>query len=204
MRCKLCLLFCVGLLVPQVSFSYNSWLNFESCHKVRDASNYFCDGAITSIKATFEYGMRYVEKEAIKTELPVKKYNRASYGYRSYPTETNRGFYTGKKCNTNIDHVVSLKDAHLSGASHWSKSKRARFANDRSNHVSTCTRVNSSKGSSTPRDFFRKSSDGKGMEYAIKTKCAYLGIYYQVKQKYDLTFKNNDPRLFSECGLEIE
>jgi hypothetical protein len=133
----------------------------------------------------------------------LMSYDRNLYGYDSYPTYTSRGFYTGRNCKTNIDHVVSLKDAHQSGAGSWTSTKRITFANDRLNHVATCTRVNSSKGSSTPSDFLRKSNDGRGMEYEIKTKCAYLGIYFQIKRKYQLSFGNNDAILFRSCGLEI-
>ena len=134
---------------------------------------------------------------------PLIPYDRDLYGYGSYPTFLIRGFYTGQTCKTNVDHVVSLKDAHQSGAGRWNSVERITFANDRLNHVATCTRVNSSKGSSTPSDFLRKSNDGRGMEYEIKTKCAYLGIYFQIKRKYQLSFGNNDAILFRSCGLEI-
>jgi hypothetical protein len=46
--------------------------------------------------------------------------------------------------------VVSLKDAYESGAASWSDSKKQTFANDRANHVPSCGRVNSSKGSAAP------------------------------------------------------
>ena len=130
-------------------------------------------------------------------------YDRSLYGYDSYRTYTSHGFYTGRNCKTNIDHVVSLKDAHQNGAGRWNSRKRIAFANDRLNHVPTCLRVNSSKGSSTPADFFRRSNDGRGMEYEIKTKCAFLGIYFQVKKKYQLSFENNDVIFFRSCGLDI-
>ena len=108
------------------------------------------------------------------------------------------------RCNTNIDHVVSLKDAHVSGAGFWNNSLKVQFANDKDNHVPSCLKVNSSKGASTPLDFLRKSSDGKGMEYEIKSFCSYLEIYYKVKSKYKLSFDNNNPELFSRCGLKIK
>ena len=135
---------------------------------------------------------------------PLTPYDRDLYGYGSYPISTLRGFYTGRLCKTNIDHVVSLKDAYQSGAGRWNVTERITFANDPLNHVPTCRRVNSSKGSSTPSNFFRKSNDGRGMEYEIKTKCAYLGIYFQIKRKYQLSFGNNDAILFESCGLEIQ
>ena len=95
--------------------------------------------------------------------------------------DTDIGFYTKKKCNTNIDHVVSLKDAYDSGARFWKKSLKKKFANDKNNHVASCSRVNSSKGSSTPKDFLRN----------------------KIKLKYNLSFKNNDSLLFFKCDLLI-
>jgi hypothetical protein len=104
----------------------------------------------------------------------------------------------------NIDHVVSLKDAHDSGAGFWINSLKKQFANDKTNHVPSCSKVNSSKGASTPLDFLRKSSDGKGMEYEIKFFCSYLKIYHKVKIKYKLSFNNNNTELFSKCRLNIK
>ena len=78
-------------------------------------------------------------------------YDRKDFNYRSYKPNTVIGFYTGKACDfINIDHVVSLKDAYESGAASWSDSKKQTFANDRANHVPSCGRVNSSKGSAAP------------------------------------------------------
>jgi len=94
---------------------------------------------------------------------------------------------------------VSLKDAYESGASSWSASKKKIFANDRSNHVPSCSRVNTSKGSGRPSDFLRKSRDGKGFEYEIVRFCEYVKKYYAVKVKYELSFASNDENLFCEC-----
>ena len=61
-------------------------------------------------------------------------YDRKDFNHRSYKPGTDIGFYTGKTCDfTNIDHVVSLKDAYESGASSWGASKRKAFANNRPN-----------------------------------------------------------------------
>ena len=99
-------------------------------------------------------------------------YDRKDFSYRSYKPNTSLGFYTGKTCDfINIDHVVSLKDAYESGASSWSDSKKKAFANDRANHVPSCGRVNSSKGSATPKDFLRRSRDGRGLDYQIVSWC---------------------------------
>jgi hypothetical protein len=129
-------------------------------------------------------------------------YDRKEFYYRSYKPNTSIGFYTGKTCDfINIDHIVSLKDAYESGASSWSDSRKKTFANDRANHVPSCGRVNSSKGSEGPSDFLRRSRDGRGLEYEIVRFCEYVQKYYTVKIKYGLSFRNNEPRPFKSCGI---
>ena len=132
-------------------------------------------------------------------------YDRKDFNYRSYKPNTSTGFYTGKTCDfINIDHVVSLKDAYDSGASSWGASMKESFANDSSNHVPSCGRVNSSKGSAGPKNFLRRSNDGRGLDYKIVEFCDYVKKYYKVKEKYKLSFKNNDDMVFSTCGLSIQ
>ena len=129
-------------------------------------------------------------------------YDRKEFNYRSYKPNTSIGFYTNKACDfINIDHIVSLKDAYESGAASWSASGKKAFANDRSNHVPSCGRVNSSKGSEGPSDFLRRSSDGRGLEYEIVRFCEYVQKYHAIKVKYTLSFKGNKKRLFEGCGI---
>ena len=131
-------------------------------------------------------------------------YNRSSFRFNSYSTDVNIGFYTGKYCKTNIDHVVSLKDAHDSGAKRWGQNLKELFANDKNNHVAACYKINSSKGSSIPIDFLRKSRDRKGLDYKIISFCKYLEIYFHIKVKYNLSLLNNDPILFKNCSINIK
>ena len=127
-------------------------------------------------------------------------YDRKDFNYHSYKPNTSIGFYTNKTCDfINIDHVVSLKDAYESGAASWSDSKKESFANDMSNHVPSCGRVNSSKGSKGPSDFLRRSRDGRGLEYEIIRFCEYVQKYYAVTFKYGLSLVSNDKKLFSSC-----
>ena len=129
-------------------------------------------------------------------------YDRSEFKYKSYKPSTSIGFYTGKTCAfINIDHIVSLKDAYDSGAASWSDSKKESFANDRSNHVPSCGRVNSSKGSEGPSDFMRRSGDGRGLEYEIARFCEYVQKYYAVKIKYGLSFRDNKIQPFESCGI---
>ena len=131
-------------------------------------------------------------------------YDRKAFNYRSYKPNTSIGFYTNKVCDfINIDHIVSLKDAYESGAASWSASKKKAFANDRSNHVPSCGRVNSSKGSEGPSDFLRRSNDGKGLEYEIVRFCEYVQKYHAVKVRYGLSFEDNDGATFEQCVVSI-
>ncbi len=178
-------------------FPHGGGLNSEGCHNNIETGDYHCH---RKKKKNYKEKPQYEKKQKSYSS----KYNRTSFQYKSYSPNTDIGFYTLSRCDTNIDHVVSLKDAHDSGASFWNKSLKEQFANDKINHVPSCSRVNSSKGASTPLDFLRKSSDGRGIEYEIKSFCSYLGIYFQVKTKYNLSFNNNNPELFSRCGLNIK
>ena len=201
--CKLCMIVFGAFLIAGGVYSHGGGLNAEGCHNNRKTGDYHCHRGNSKPKSSLKISPKPETPNEQETLGQMIPYDRDLYGYESYPTYSSKGFYTGQTCDTNIDHVVSLKDAHESGASRWTITERITFSNDRLNHVPSCSRVNSSKGSSTPSDFFRKSSDGRGMEYEIKTKCAYLGIYYQVKRKYQLSFSNNDPSLFASCGLDI-
>tara|TARA_B110000902_G_scaffold239084_1_gene287493 strand:+ start:612 stop:1082 length:471 start_codon:yes stop_codon:yes gene_type:complete len=128
-------------------------------------------------------------------------YDRKDFNYRSYKPGTDIGFYTNQPCDfINIDHIVSLKDAHESGAASWSDSKKKSFANDRANHVPSCGRVNSSKGSAVPKDFLRRSRDGKGLDYKILRWCEYVTKYHAVKLANQLTTSNNDRKLLASCS----
>ena len=127
-------------------------------------------------------------------------YDRKDFSYRSYKPGTEVGFYTNQRCGfINIDHVVSLKDAYESGAASWSDSKKKTFANDNANHVPSCGRVNSSKGSAVPKDFLRRSRDGKGLDYNIVRWCEYVTKYHAVKLAYQLATSNNDQKLLARC-----
>ena len=136
--------------------------------------------------------------------LAEERYNRSDFNYHSYKPNVSIGFYTNQSCDfINIDHLVSLKDAHESGAASWSADKKRSFANDRSNHVPSCGRVNSSKGSAGPKDFLRRSNDGKGLEYKIVSFCEYVEKYHAVKLKYGLSFEANHKATFLSCGVNF-
>tara|TARA_R110000772_G_scaffold206564_1_gene317119 strand:- start:885 stop:1322 length:438 start_codon:yes stop_codon:yes gene_type:complete len=138
------------------------------------------------------------------SSLAQDRYDRKDFNYQSYKPSTSIGFYTNQTCDfINIDHIVSLKDAYDSGAASWGAPKKEVFANDRSNHVPSCGRVNSSKGSAGPKDFLRRSNDGVGLEYEIVRFCEYVQRYYAVKVRYGLSLADNDGTTFEDCDISI-
>jgi len=129
------------------------------------------------------------------------RYNRKDFNWHSYKPNTAIGFYTNQTCDfINIDHIVRLKDAYQSGAISWRDAKKASFANDRCNHVPSCGRVNSSNGSAKPKDFLRRSNEGKDLEYKTIRLCEYLHKYFEVKVKCGLSFEGNDKNILSGCS----
>lgn len=76
-----------------------------------------------------------------------------------------------------VDHVVSLKHAHFSGARHWTKEKRTEFANDPDNLVLTNRKHNRKKGAKTPLEWLPINR-----QYA----CKYFNKWLFVKRKYGL------------------
>ena len=165
------------------------------------ASDFYDHKALTEKGETWaQFGIGSL----ITSAVVAGSYNRAQFYFQSYKPDTSIGFYTNQTCSSiNIDHVVSLKDANDSGASSWSTYKKRTFANDKANHVPSCGRVNSSKGSTGPKDFLRRSNDGKGLEYKIVRFCEYVQKYYAVKVKYELSFSSNKAHPFEDCRITI-
>ncbi len=76
-----------------------------------------------------------------------------------------------------IDHLVPLKNAHLSGAREWGKKERQIFANDPENLVITNRSYNRQKGS--------KGIDG-WLPVHKAYACKYLQDWIKIKKKYSL------------------
>src|SRR2546430_2310432 len=77
-----------------------------------------------------------------------------------------------------IDHVIPLGDAWVSGAAHWTAAKREQFANDPLNLLAVDGHNNEAKGDHTAAVWLppAKSYD-----------CRYVSIQIAVKSKYHLT-----------------
>lgn len=111
--------------------------------------------------------------------------------------------YTGKTISfvrgpqsskVQIDHVVPLKAAWLTGAQKWSKVKRTQFANDPLNLLAVDGKANASKGAGDAATWLPKNKSFR---------CAYVARQVAVKSKYKLWVtkaeKSAIERVLSKC-----
>jgi hypothetical protein len=129
----------------------------------------------------------------IKTML---RYNRDNWSFNSSTSPLSSstiGWYTGLTAvTTDVDHVVSLKDAYLSGGNRWSADEKRTFANDPSNHVAALPSVNRHmKNSKTPLRFISYMNYVIRSDFASGQCLKYVDLYVQIKEKYKLNFINN-------------
>ena len=122
-------------------------------------------------------------------------YNRLDWHYKSNLSlyeYAQKGYYTNISDQTNVDHVVSLHDAHHSGGASWSYQKKKKFTNDDINQVAALKEVNRNiKKNFTPKNFIKRMEESKYKFYQDR-KCEYVLKYVRVKQEYNLSFQNND------------
>jgi hypothetical protein len=82
-----------------------------------------------------------------------------------------------------IDHLIPLKNAHISGGANWTLEKKKEFANDPENLVITNKRYNRSKGS-------------KGIDSWLPVDksyaCKYVHDWIKIKTKYQLQFSEKE------------
>lgn len=134
----------------------------------------------------------------------ARPFNADDFKYHNYKAYSAVGFYTGANCSSlEVDHIVSFRDAHESGAIDWSGFKKALFANDRKNHVPACADINSLKADLPPAELILKAGEQRGDGFKIIAVCDYIAKYYAIKTKYSLSFNNNDRQTFADCGLAI-
>lgn len=93
-------------------------------------------------------------------------------------TSSYDGGTTSEPSSFDIDHVVPLENAHLSGGWRWDAGARRQFANDQSNLLAVSASSNRSKGSSPP-DQWRPPNRASW--------CAMATTWLQVKVTYGLT-----------------
>jgi hypothetical protein len=108
------------------------------------------------------------------------------------------GLYTGERftdpSDLHIDHVVSLKEAHESGAAFWPSRQRRRFANDMDNLLAVDASENMRKGSRGPEGWLPDA----GL-------CGFIARWVMVKKKWNLKIHLREQgtvdRLTKSCSL---
>ena len=78
-----------------------------------------------------------------------------------------------------IDHIVPLKEAHISGASKWENKAKNQFFNDLDNLIPVSRSANRSKGSKDPASWLPTNQ---------AFHCAYVQKWVAIKKKYDLDY----------------
>ncbi|KAF3915677.1 hypothetical protein AA313_de0204056 [Arthrobotrys entomopaga] len=102
-----------------------------------------------------------------------------------------------KSSDIDIDHMVPLKNAWISGASSWTTKKRGEFANDLKNPQlwAVNDRVNVAKSASSP---------DKWKPVLTSFYCTYASAWVEVKSVWDLTITDAEKATLGEmldtCG----
>lgn len=166
------------------SLAHGGRLNAEGCHNDTKAGTYHCHRSNTK------------SKNSNSNSTASVSYNRDNWKFRSSASPVSKsvlGWYTGIEGSaTDVDHVVALKDAYLSGGKGWNNSQKRAFANDPFNHVAAVPYVNRTlKNAYVPLKFITKVRSSR---YVFASgKCAeYVDLYVRVKRKYGLSFIHNN------------
>uniref|UniRef100_UPI003F4B976E GmrSD restriction endonuclease domain-containing protein n=1 Tax=Brachyspira catarrhinii TaxID=2528966 RepID=UPI003F4B976E len=111
---------------------------------------------------------------------PVISNNKVISG-KWYDKFTGKYFTNAK--DLDIDHLVPLKNAHISGASNWSKEKKNEYYNymKNENHLVAVSKgANRSKGDKSPVEWLPPNE-----EY----QCEYVREWYKIKTDWGLTIE---------------
>ncbi len=90
--------------------------------------------------------------------------------------------YTGntftQASKLDIDHIIPLKEAHISGGDVWNREQRRTFANDPENLIVVSASENREKGAKDPAQWLPDT---------VSYRCEYVKQWSYVKTKYGLT-----------------
>ncbi|MCH9691708.1 MAG: HNH endonuclease [Gammaproteobacteria bacterium] len=88
-----------------------------------------------------------------------------------------------------IDHIVPLKEAHISGGDSWSRAKRQEFANDPENILVVSASENRSKGAKDIAEWLPDT---------VTFRCDYVKKWAHIKTKYELTSDSKETQVMSD------
>ena len=202
-----CLILLFPLIYTQIGYAHGGGLAADGCHNDRKNGGRHCHRSPPRTNGDNNPSTSTSTNIIVRNPYSQSKYNRQEWKYKKHTFTNTIGFYSGVICSSgiDIDHVVSLKDAHYSGGHSWSPDRKSEFANDRQNLVSSCSEINRSKGASLPLKFITRANDVSGVEFDFTKNniCKYLKKYKEVKVKYQLSFNANNANTFNNCKLSI-
>ena len=202
-----CLILLLPLIYMQIGHTHGGGLAADGCHNDRKNGGRHCHSSPPRTKSDNNPLTSNPTNKNAQAPYSQSEYNRQEWKYKKHTFNSTIGFYSGVTClaGIDIDHVVSLKDAHNSGGRLWNPDRKLGFANDRKNLVPSCSEINRSKGASLPLKFIARTDDGSGVEFDFTKNniCKYLIKYKEVKAKYQLSFNTNDAGVFNDCELSI-
>ena len=110
------------------------------------------------------------------------------------------GPYTGKiftdAGDLDIDHMVPLREAHVSGGHAWTRAKRIAYANDLDNAqhlIAVHNSANRSKGAKDPAEWMPPNRSYW---------CQYLADWIEIKQNFELSIDQDEADAL-ELGLAV-
>ena len=170
---KRLLIWLVIILIPTTCFAHSGRTNKDGCHHNRKTGEYHCHGKKRSTPPQASPSHTYDRKqfgkwidadgdcqdtrqEVLIEESRIPVTFKTARQCRVIAGEW-RDPYTGRVFTNpsllDVDHVVPLKEAFLSGAKNWSKQKKIQFANDLENKghlIAVYRSANRSKGAGDP------------------------------------------------------
>ena len=202
-----CLILLFPLMYTQTGYAHGGGLAADGCHNDRKNGGRHCHTARPETKSASNPFSSTPNNKNERDPYSQRGYDRQEWKYKKHTFTNTIGFYSEVTClaGIDIDHVVSLKDAHNSGGHLWNSERKSKFANDVKNLVSSCSEINRSKGASLPLKFIARADDGRGVEFDFTKSniCKYLKKHKEVKVKYQLSFNTNDASTFNNCKLSI-
>ena len=88
-----------------------------------------------------------------------------------------------------VDHIVPLKFAHGHGANHWSRARKASFANDTDNLILAQASLNRQKGAKGIDDWLPPNH---------QYRCQYILHFNHIMIKYDLEYNPSQQRIVNK------
>lgn len=99
------------------------------------------------------------------------------------------GLYYSDAKKLDIDHIVPLKEAWLSGANKWTQKQREIFANDHDNLIAVSLLLNREKGYKDPLEWIPP---------LVEYQCEYITRWIYIKRKYKLEMDVEEQKKIEE------